>query len=465
MAINLLDLVQSQLGGAAMSQIGKFLGEDESKASAGMAAALPAILGSVMQKGSTESGAAGIMDLLSSGGHDGSMFDNLGALLGGGGSTNSMMDTGGTLLQFFMGNKTQAITDLLIRHTGLGKGAMGSVLRMAAPMLVGMIGKQVSKSGLNAGGLMSLLGGQKEFIKDALPAGMGNLLGFADMGDKAKAAVGSAATAATGAATAAASEGKSMLSRLLPLALILGLCFAGYKYFTSGENVIADVANSTMDKTKDMANAAADKAGDAASVVAATAENAADAAAGAAGDAANAMGDAANAVGDAATNAADATMDAAASAANAMKDAANKALANVKFAAGSAGEGLHKLLGGAESAVGKTVTFKNLNFATGSSNIDPATAIEVENLAAVLKAYPNVKVEIGGHTDNTGNADNNLKLSNSRAAAVAKMLVRQGGIDRSRVSTFGYGDGKPVADNSTEDGRAVNRRIEVKIVE
>ncbi|MFT7451428.1 MAG: hypothetical protein ACI9VN_002152, partial [Patescibacteria group bacterium] len=117
MAINLLDLVQSQLGGAAMSQIGKFLGEDESKASAGMAAALPAILGSVMQKGSTQDGAAGIMDLLSGGGHDGSMFDNLGSLLGGGGSTNSMMDTGGTLLQFFMGNKTQAITDLLIKQT------------------------------------------------------------------------------------------------------------------------------------------------------------------------------------------------------------------------------------------------------------------------------------------------------------------------------------------------------------
>ncbi len=454
MAINLLDLVQSQLGGAAMSQIGKFLGEDESKASAGMAAALPAILGSVMQKGSTESGAAGIMDLLSSGGHDGSMFDNLGALLGGGSSTNTMMDTGGTLLQFFMGNKTQAITDLLIRHTGLGKGAMGSVLRMAAPMLVGMIGKQVSKSGLNAGGLMNLLGGQKEFIKDALPAGMGNMLGFADMGNKAKEAVGSAATAATGAATAAASEGKSMLSRLLPLALILGLCFAGYKYFTSGQNVIADAANTAMDKTKDVANAAADKAGDAASVVAATAENAADAA-----------GNAANKVGDAASNAADATMDAASNAANTLKDAANKALANVKFAAGSAGEGLHKLLGSSESAVGQTVSFKNLNFAVGSANIDPKTAIEVENLAAVLKAYPNVKVEIGGHTDNTGDAKKNLELSNNRAAAVAKMLVREGGVDRNRITTFGYGDGKPTADNGTKEGREANRRIEVKVVE
>lgn len=465
MAINLLDLVQSQLGGAAMSQIGKFLGEDESKASAGMSAALPAILGAVMQKGSSESGAKGIMDLLSSGGHDGSMFDNLGGLLGGGGSTNSLMNTGGTLLQFFMGNKTQAITDLLIRKTGLGEGAMGSMLRMAAPMVIGMIGKQVSKSGLNAGGLMSLLSGQKEFVKDAMPAGMGGLLGFSDMGNDVKETVGRAATTASSTATAAASEGKSMLSRLLPLALILGLCFAGYKYFTSGENLIADAANTAMDKTKDAANAVGDAAGDAASVVAATAENAVDATGNAIGNAADATANAAGNVVDAAGNVVDATGNAIGNAASAVVDAANKALANIKFAAGSAGESLNGMLSKGEAAVGKTVVFKNLNFKTGSSDIDPATAVEVENLAAVLNAYPDVKVEIGGHTDNTGNADNNLKLSNSRASAVAKMLVRQGGVDRSRISIFGYGDGKPVADNSTEEGRAANRRIEVKIVD
>jgi outer membrane protein OmpA-like peptidoglycan-associated protein len=398
MAINLLDLVQGQLGGAAMSQIGKFLGEDSSKASAGMAAALPAILGSVMQKGSTESGAKGIMDLLSSGGHDGSMFDNLGSMLGGGNSTNNMMNTGGTLLNFFMGDKTQAITDLLIKTTGLGKGTMGSVLRMAAPMLIGMIGKQVGKSGLNAGGLMSLLGGQKDFVKAALPAGMGSLLGFSDMGDAVKETASRAATT-----TKTANEGKSMLSRVLPLALIAALAFAGYKYFTSGNNVIADAAETAMDKTADAANAVGDAAGDAASVVAAT-------------------------------------------------------------AAGSAGENMYKLLDAGDAAVGKSVVFKNLNFKSGSAEIDPATAIEVEHLAQVLKAYPNVKVEIGGHTDNVGDAQKNQALSENRAAAVAKMLVRSGGLDQSRVSTFGFGAGKPIGDNKTEAGRAMNRRIEVTIV-
>ena len=64
MAINLLDMVQSQLGGAAMSQIGKLIGTDESKASSAMSSILPTILGSVVQKGSNASGAAGIMNML-----------------------------------------------------------------------------------------------------------------------------------------------------------------------------------------------------------------------------------------------------------------------------------------------------------------------------------------------------------------------------------------------------------------
>jgi len=126
MAVNLLDMLQSQLGGAAMSQIGKLVGADESKASSAMGSILPTILGSVMSKGATSSGAAGLMNMLNDGGHDGGIFDNLGSLLGGGESSNGLMNTGGTILNFLMGNKTQAITDMIMNVTGLGKGATRS---------------------------------------------------------------------------------------------------------------------------------------------------------------------------------------------------------------------------------------------------------------------------------------------------------------------------------------------------
>ncbi len=439
MAINLLDMVQSQLGGAAMSQIGKFLGEDESKAAAGMGAALPAILGSVIQKGSTESGASGILDMLSNDGHDGSLFDNLGGLLGGGNATNGLMNTGSTLLNFFMGNRTQAITDLIIKATGLGKGTVGSILRLAAPMLVGMLGKHVKKSGLSAKGLMDFLTGQKDYVKKAAPAGLGSALGFAGFGDDIADAADRAADKVGDTVEEVADAGGSMMRKLLPWLGIAVLLFGIYWLMTGRKP--AEAVSDAGDAVGNVVDKTAEVAGDAAKAVANTA-----------GDAAEAVGDAAGAAVDAAGEALDATVK-----------AARAALASIKFAAGSAGESLYNLLKGGDDATGKSVVFKNLTFATGSANITPETAIEVENLAKVLNAYPGFKIEIGGHTDNTGDAAANLELSRKRAIAVAKMLVNSGGVDRARISTFGYGDGKPIGDNNTEEGRAMNRRIEVMI--
>jgi outer membrane protein OmpA-like peptidoglycan-associated protein len=82
----------------------------------------------------------------------------------------------------------------------------------------------------------------------------------------------------------------------------------------------------------------------------------------------------------------------------------------------------------------------------------------LSDLLAVLKSNADWRLRIEGHTDNVGDKAANLKLSNARAAAVAAWLTGQG-IDAARLSTAGLGDTQPVADNSTEDGRAKNRRV------
>lgn len=108
--------------------------------------------------------------------------------------------------------------------------------------------------------------------------------------------------------------------------------------------------------------------------------------------------------------------------------------------------------------------FVDLNFKSGSNEIDASSMKEVENIAAILTEYPNVKVKIGGYTDNTGSAEGNLKLSDERAANVKNALVNLG-IAADRLTSEGFGQEHPVASNDTEEGRAQNRRIAVSVRE
>lgn len=102
----------------------------------------------------------------------------------------------------------------------------------------------------------------------------------------------------------------------------------------------------------------------------------------------------------------------------------------------------------------------NVKFPTGSSKIDAAGDSEVKKLADFMTQYPNTSVEVGGHTDNVGNAATNTKLSQARADAVRKDLIEKFGIDGKRVTAKGYGPSKPIADNKTKAGRDANRRVE-----
>lgn len=88
---------------------------------------------------------------------------------------------------------------------------------------------------------------------------------------------------------------------------------------------------------------------------------------------------------------------------------------------------------------------------------------ELDLLVQLLLDNPTVKIEIGGHTDNIGKPADNLALSNNRAKAVVNYLVSKN-IPAQRLTAKGYGETRPVADNKTEAGRAVNRRTELKVI-
>ncbi len=106
--------------------------------------------------------------------------------------------------------------------------------------------------------------------------------------------------------------------------------------------------------------------------------------------------------------------------------------------------------------------FDRILFDTGASTLRAESNEQIGNIAAIMKAYPNVALKIGGYTDNTGAKDANLKVSGERAAAVMNAVVALG-VDASRLSSEGYGDENPVADNATQEGQQKNRRVSARV--
>jgi outer membrane protein OmpA-like peptidoglycan-associated protein len=105
---------------------------------------------------------------------------------------------------------------------------------------------------------------------------------------------------------------------------------------------------------------------------------------------------------------------------------------------------------------------RKVQFVTGSAKLTKGAMTELDKGAAILADHPNINISIEGHTDNTGSAAGNQKLSEQRAAAVKSYLAKKG-VSADRMVTTGFGQTQPIADNKTAKGRAANRRVEFKI--
>lgn len=104
-----------------------------------------------------------------------------------------------------------------------------------------------------------------------------------------------------------------------------------------------------------------------------------------------------------------------------------------------------------------------VTFATGSANLDPTFRTTLDQVAATLVEYEKTYVDVMGHTDSTGSDVFNQGLSEQRAGTVAGYLTQKG-VQSARLATKGYGESQPRASNTTEEGRASNRRVEIRLV-
>jgi len=442
MAINLLEMLNGQLGSSVMRQVGNYLGESESATTSALGAILPSILGSVISKGSSDSGAGALLDMINSGNHDGSIFDNLGGMLGGGDATSGLMKTGDSLLGNLMGGgMLGSVLDLVTKSTGFGRKSSSSLMSMIAPMVMGMVGRYVKNKALDAVGLGKFLGGQRSHVASALPAGMGSLLGFA------KEAVGGSTPSNTSTTTSRTERvvrepetsggGGGWMKWAVAALAVLGL-FWGLRNFggaagdavTNAAGTMTDAAGNVVDGVAGAVTSVKDAAGN---VIEGTIdasgnlvdEFTADAASSAAGAVAGAAGTAK----DMATDAAGTAKDMAAGAAGKVAGAAQESGEALKAATTAMTSKFADVF--KNKKAGYSYSLNDIEWKEGGNRISNFRKSEVEGLAAALKQFPEAKIVV--------NADSKL-----RAQVVQKMLVALG-VKAGQISSKGGAEGVSVS--------------------
>lgn len=135
---------------------------------------------------------------------------------------------------------------------------------------------------------------------------------------------------------------------------------------------------------------------------------------------------------------------------------------NFDIPAGSAYNLVNKTIELKNIKIGSKIALRNIFFDTGKSSLRSESNAELDRLVKLMNDVQGLKIELSGHTDNTGSAQGNIKLSQDRAQAVVNYLVSKG-VSKSRMTAKGYGSSRPIASNDTSDGRQQNRRTEFEI--
>ena len=154
----ILDLLNSDLGKQIISGVAGSTGNNSNKTSSVLTMALPVLMKAMERNASTPEGAQGLMGALENK-HDGSILDNLGGLFGGG-VDDSVKQDGAGILGHILGGKQQGVEQVIGQKSGLDAGSVGNILKVAAPILMGVLGKQKKQQNVsNSGDLTGLLGG------------------------------------------------------------------------------------------------------------------------------------------------------------------------------------------------------------------------------------------------------------------------------------------------------------------
>ena len=516
MTATILDAIQDIATPAMIKAATSALGVSDGLATSGLAAASTSILGGLIQKSGDAGLMAKIASLVAATTPDPNMFANMASMLGGGVPASPIQTLGNKLLGLIFGDKTAAMMAAVATATGISPKASSGLTTLAAPMVLAALRNKLGAAP-TAATLAGLLATDKGVIAGAMPPTLRTLYGLANLAPAAAAAV--AAAAPSVAATIAPAAAAAVAPKPAAPAAHSASGHASTTVKSASAPAVHPAAAAPVAPAAKPAPVAAPavQAAPAAAPAARashahppTAHHEVESGANmgaklalfvplalltaliwywAYGSSPAPVVPAPKPVAAAAPAApAPAPVAVAPKPAPAPAAAAPAPAAPVstQLVPVPAANGLVKytLPGGASIEVGKDgleskmLTFINnkdaaidnklwfdfdrLSFVTASSDLTPESKAQVGSAVAILKAYPAVSVKVGGYTDNQGNPDANLKLSDERANRVMQEIVA-GGVAADRIEAKGYGDQHPIGDNASPEGRAKNRRTSLSI--
>jgi len=428
MSLNIIDLIKGQLGSALVSQAASQLGESEAGISKAISGLLPVIVGGLANNSDNPA----VLDSVSNASSQGILGNLLDTA-----SNNSMVSG---LLTSIFGDKLSGIINAIATYAGISNNSSSSLLNLVTGATVGSVGKYAADNNLDKSGISSLLNDQKGVISTLLPAGLS--LASLNVGDWAKGykfdndndtiastpheepkveVTRSVADGGTFPNNPTPSEGGSIWKWLLPLLLLIA---AGYflwkqcekKETTTTTTVSGDSLNTVNDTLSTQ-----------------------------------------NGTTTMATTKVDEDIDLNGTALKGYKGGLEDQMITFLKSDG------YKNAANDDALKDKWYDFDHVNFKIGSANaLEAGSEGQLQNLVAILKAYPDAKIKIGGYTDKTGDEAKNKKLSSDRAHFIKDWLGKQG-VGAQVIAADGYGSEFAKVDASaSNEERAVDRKMSVR---
>ena len=454
--MNLFEELKELLVGEVASKAANILGEKEEKVVTAIEGLIPTFVGGLMKRAANEAGATTLMNVVKKGNHDRSIIEQLDNLLKNKENFAGFVEGGNSVVSMLLPDKKSSIVAMISQFAGVRNSSATALLSVVAPLVVGKLGKLVDSQGLDKTGLANIILDQKSILLDQTPedlqSKMIDVLGLATfMIEEIKPvqfATGTIKSNTTQTITPKKpientavtysdkdyrddeSTGVTIPKWLAPTILI-AVVLGGVGYFAvthdwsnwsssstadSDSAQLEQVTNAKIDTTSNPQDTVVVKVD---SVVAATTSK---------------------------------TMGI--SLPNGQKIDLADGSFNYKFA---------KYLTDSSAKINQIFILDNLNFVTNTPTFVAGSEKMVQDLAKIMSAYPRVQVKLTCYTDNSGDSLQNRKLTLKRAFAVKNLLVANG-VQDLRIDFTGKGGSNPVASNATEQGKAKNRRIELKVV-